>query len=150
MNNSKLSQMAGVGEAVLTSPHPPDSAPLSFALNDSESAGRVVLKSKWETGRRFDLARLLGDRIVQSDDRLLPATGADTYRQKLQRSFAAEFLCPFDALEDLLCGDYSEDRQRDAAERFQVSELTISTILVNHGLVDRLDIEKDCEITTAA
>jgi hypothetical protein len=26
------------------------------------------------------------------------------YRQRLQRSFGAEFLCPFDALEDMLAG----------------------------------------------
>ena len=48
----------------------------------------------------FDSPELLGDRIAfATGERLLPATGAYTYRQKSQRAFAAELLCPFEALE---------------------------------------------------
>jgi hypothetical protein len=149
VDNSKLSQMAGVQSAVLTTA-PSEGAALSFALDDSDTASRVVLRSKWEAGRRFDLASILGDRITAPDNRLFPATRAYTYRQKLQRSFAPEFLCSFEALDALLSGDYSEDAQRDAAEHFQLSELMVSTILVNYGRVDRSDVEKDAEITAAA
>lgn len=91
------------------------------------------------TGRRFELARLVGDRSFASSTRLsaeslFPATRADGYRQKAQRAFAAELLSPFDAVDDMLRDDdYSEDSQRRAARRFDMSEMTIQTALVNHG-----------------
>ena len=59
-----------------------------------------------------------------------------TARQKRQRSFAAEFLCPIDALVAFLNGNYSESAQEEAAENFQVSEKTVETLLINHGYVD--------------
>jgi Zn-dependent peptidase ImmA (M78 family) len=79
-------------------------------------------------------------------EKLFPATRADTYRQKLQRSFAAELLSPFAALEDLLGGDYSSEKQLDAAEHFKVSERTIATLLVNHGRIDREDLDSEIEL----
>ena len=148
LGNATLSQLAGVSTAALTSP-PPNAVALSFAVDGTDSSSRVVLRSKWEAGRRFDLARILGDRLTAPEGRLYPATGALTYRQKLQRAFAAELLCPFEALDGFLGSDVSEDAQRGAAEHFQVSELMVSTILANHGRVDRPDIEKDVEVMLA-
>lgn len=147
LDGATLCRMAGVHEASLSSTA---TAPLSFALDHSDSSGRIVLRSRWPAGRRFDLARILGDRVAGARDRLLPATRVYTYRQKLQRSFAAELLCPFEGLEEFLAGDYSEDSQREAAERYQVSELTVSTILVNHDRIDRSGIEKDGETPSFA
>jgi Zn-dependent peptidase ImmA (M78 family) len=115
--------------------------------NPSRSEAKVVLRSKWETGRRFDLARLLGDRIVgDKSQRLFPATPTTTYRQKFQRAFAAELLCPYEALEDQLADDYSDEKQEDAANQFRVSPLTIRTILVNRGKIARDDLERDLEL----
>lgn len=65
------------------------------------------------------------------------------YRQKAQRSFAAELLCPFDAIMEMLRGDCSGENLSDIAERFQVSELTIRTQLVNHKILEREDIESE-------
>ncbi len=109
ISNERLAQMAGVprgalkkGEAV--------GMDFSFALDETTQSGRVVFRSKWETGRRFDLARLLGDRLAWSvPGKLLPATRTYTYRQKLQRAFAAELLCPFEALDEMLARDYSSE-----------------------------------------
>jgi Zn-dependent peptidase ImmA (M78 family) len=64
----------------------------------------------------------------------------------MQRSFAAELLSPFDAVDDLLDGDYSAESQLDAAEHFKVSELTIRTLLVNHGRLQREDLDGELEI----
>jgi hypothetical protein len=115
-----------------------------FALDQSETDGRVVLRSRWPTGLRFELARLLGDRIVASPQgRLHAATRAYTYRQKMQRSFAAELLSPFAAVDYILAGDYSLEAQQDAAEHFQVSELTIRTLLVNHHRSEREEPNED-------
>lgn len=68
---------------------------------------------------------------------LFPATRAYSYRQKAQRAFAAELLSPFDAVDDMLRDDYSGDSQRKAARRFDVSEMTIQTALVNHRRLAR-------------
>ena len=128
--------MTGVSAAVLGERH--SSIDLSFAIDASERNGRIVLRSKWHDGRRFELARLLGDRIsAPRNNRLFPATRSYTYRQKMQRAFAAEFLSPFETVDEMLAGDYSVESQKDVANHFQVSELTIRTLLVNHRRLER-------------
>src|SRR5712692_6185826 len=107
------------------------------------TSSRVVLRSKWQNGRRFDLARLLGDRVASPTGRFFPATRAHTYRQKVQRSFAAELLSPFESVDDMLGGDFSVENREDVAEYFQVSEWTIRSLLVNHHRLEREDLEVD-------
>jgi hypothetical protein len=124
---------------------------ISFALDESADRSRVVFRSKWRTGRRFELARLLGDRLVsRGAGRFFPATRAYTYRQKLQRSFAAEFLSPFEAVDEMLDGDYSMENQLDVAEHFEVSPLTIRTLLVNHERIERESLDDELETEPAA
>ena len=143
ISNPRLAKIAGVPGDALSEGG--GEAPFGFAL-DSDRESRVVLRSKWEAGRRFELARLLGDRIANmAGDRLLPATRSYTYRQKLQRSFAAELLCPFEVLEDMLRGDHSAEAIDDAAYHFNVSERTVRTLLVNHGRLEREDLEGEFE-----
>jgi len=144
ISNQKLARLAAVRTEALTRPtHGPN---ISFALDQDAAAGRVVLRSKWETGRRFELARLVGDRIVHpANGRLYPATRAYTYRQKMQRSFAAELLSPFQAVDEMLAGDYSMENQQDVADHFQVSELTIRTLLVNHCRLEREELDGEFE-----
>jgi hypothetical protein len=147
ISNHSLARLAGVRAEALARGH--QDFRFGFALDD-DRAGRVVLRSKWESGRRFELARLLGDRIASATgDRLLPATRSYTYRQKLQRSFAAELLCPFEVVEDMLKGDYSAEAIDDAADHFSVSERTVRTLLVNHGRLEREDLEGDVEAVAA-
>jgi hypothetical protein len=136
ISNSKLAALAGTQLASLKNRD--SGGNISFALDDNPTRGRVVLRSKWETGRRFELARILGDRIVkQQSSHLFPATRAYTYRQKMQRTFAAELLSPFEVVDEMLDGDYSAENQQEAAERFNVSQLTIRTSLVNHNRIER-------------
>jgi hypothetical protein len=90
------------------------------------------------TGRRFEAARLIADAVDSPDgDVVLPITDASTARQKVQRSFAQEFLCPVEGLRHLLPPLPSETDVEDAAEHFGVSDLTVRSALVNRGLVDR-------------
>lgn len=112
------------------------SCKISFAL-DCDDGTRVSLRSRRQTGKRFDLARLIGDRLLQTQrsapaEPLSPATRASSYRQKAQRAFAAEFLSPFAFVEEMLGGDYSEEKQNEVADHFDVSPMTIQTQLVNH------------------
>ena len=127
--NKRLAGLAGAPTAVLDETARPSS--LSFVLAAGDRA-QVALRSKWETGRRFALARLLGDRLLGHVEPLSPATRAYTYRQKAQRAFAAELLCPYEAVCDFLGDDRSEERHHDAASHFNVSPLAIGTVLLNN------------------
>jgi hypothetical protein len=142
ISNERLCQLAAVPAAAARANE--RRGPLSFALDSNLTGGTVVLRSKYETGRRFNLARLLGDRVaVTAGGKLRPATRTYTYRQKLQRAFAGEFLCPFEVLADVLGGDFSTESIEDAAAYFNVSERTVRTLLVNHRLIDREELAQD-------
>lgn len=118
---------------------------VSYLHAEKDSQGQVMLRSKWKTGRRFELARLLGDCLLGHAGTLHPATRAYTYRQKVQRAFAAELLSPFSAVFNHLQGDYSPEAQANVADHFNVSELTIRTQLVNHRALERNDLDDDAE-----
>ncbi len=150
IDDKHLARLAGVGQVALTG-GPDKGASLSFALDARLGAttSRVVLRSKWKTGRRFDLARLVGDRLLHPSGALHPATRAYTYRQKAQRSFAAELLSPFEAVEEMLNGDYSPENQQDVADHFMVSPMTIDTLLKNHGRIERGDADEEYDATGA-
>ena len=123
-------------DAQLLRPVSGDVPTFAFALDDSDQAGHIVLRSRWPSGRRFELARLLGDHLMpRGTNRLYPATSAKTYQQQLQRAFAAELLCPFEAALEMLAGDYSEESQMGVAAHFQVSGMTVQTQLLNNGVV---------------
>lgn len=93
---------------------------------------------------------MIGDRVAfPHGGRLLPATRSYTYRQKLQRSFAAELLSPFEAVNQMLGDDYSVENQREIAEHFQVSDLTIRTLLVNNGRIEREELDGEVEAAAA-
>ncbi|WPL15287.1 hypothetical protein Thiowin_00174 [Thiorhodovibrio winogradskyi] len=149
VSNAQLAHWCAVTPRLLTDPH---SAPdLAFGLQPADQPeGHLVLRSRWPTGRRFELARLLGDWLsIGAREPLLLATASHTYRQKFQRAFAAELLCPFAALEAMLAGDHSEEAREEAAHQFQVSEQAVTTLLVNHGRLpaDELDAEADNSTT---
>ena len=140
ISNPRLARLCGISEQVLSRSSVAGS--LSFSLNTQDRGpGRLVLRSRSRYGRRFDVARLLGDRLLAGcEERLRPATRASTYRQKMQRAFAAEFLCPLRSLLDFLGEDFSEDRRQDAAERFKVSPLVVTTMLVYNRKLDREEL----------
>ncbi len=118
-----------------------DRGTLAFALHENGGARRVVFRSGRPTGRRFEAARLLGDRVLaHSEDPLRPVTGASTYRQKMQRAFAAEFLCPVRSLVDFLAQDLSDESRDAAADHFGVSPLAVTHILENNELIGRDEV----------
>ncbi len=142
LSGDKLARLVGVEASALADTS--TGSNVSFILDHNATRGRFVLRSRWKTGRRFELARLLADRLVASPgSRLHVATRAYTYRQKMQRSFAAEFLSPFEAVDAMLDGDYSPEAQADVAEHFHVSDLTIRTLLVNHQRIERDELDED-------
>ncbi|MEI7867189.1 MAG: hypothetical protein WCI11_04805 [Candidatus Methylumidiphilus sp.] len=121
--------------------YPSSTAPLGIAVRESCTRSKFLLSKRHRTGRRFELARLLCEHLVDKQNNVwLPATQAKTARQKVQRAFAAEFLCPIENLKERLNGNFSEDAIEDVAEQFGVSPKAVETQLVNHGILsnDRL------------
>lgn len=119
---------------------PQSELPLSAGLRHDESdVLRISLHQRHQTGRRFTLARLVADQIVTPpSERLLPATASRTSRQKFQRAFARELLCPIDDLLAFLGqGTPSGDDIDDAAAHFQVSDWAVRFTLTNNGVIQR-------------
>lgn len=85
------------------------SVPFSAAFRDGKREG-VVIQPGHPTSRRFTATRLMGDSLAAHDeDRLLPATSSFSARQKFQRAFAQEFLCPTDELLGELGDKYPDE-----------------------------------------
>lgn len=118
---------------------PKDNLPLSAGLcnENAPERFRVALHQRYLHGRRFTLSRLVADSLMQfPGEVLLPATRAKTSRQKFQRAFASEFLCPIDDLRDFLGEEIPDDDGIDrAANHFEVSSMTVNTTLVNKGIL---------------
>ena len=101
-------------------------------LNGNNDRIDAYLNTPYETNRRFALMRIVGDRLSSSEiDRFLPVTTVKTARQKFQRAFAQEFLCPSDELKAFIGEDFGEDKLDDAAHHFNVSTRLIETTMVN-------------------
>jgi hypothetical protein len=147
VSNSTLMDLFGVPGKLLLPAETPLDLSVSAGYRDwarhqgkGEADFAVWLSKSWATGRRFELARLVGDHLYSRDEEwLLPATGAKTARQKVQRAFAQQFLCPIDDLKAFLNTERPNTEQMEAAAReFGVSPLLIRNTLVNHGVIDRL------------
>lgn len=144
ISNRRLAQYAGLSESTIT-----DGAnhweKMSFFFSNGNAVTKLTLRPKWETGRRFELARLIGDRVARDfwklpEEPLSPATGTSSYRQKLQRAFAAELLCPIEYIDEITGKDYSLEKQRDVADEFNVSEQVVSWQIWNNNRISESSI----------
>lgn len=137
-----LTDLFGMRQAVLQAPAGAPPGDMAYLLRGVGGGARLVLRSRNMPGRRFELARLLGDGLAAGggSEHLWPATRASTRRQKMQRAFAAELLSPVDGIEARLDGDYSVENRQDVADYFGVSEWVVGHQLANNGRLayDRL------------
>ncbi|MEW6072581.1 MAG: hypothetical protein AB1726_08320 [Planctomycetota bacterium] len=105
----------------------------------------ICYRSKHQDGRRFEIARLLGDHLIAASpqDSLLPATRAKTARQSLQRAFAAELLLRWKDLAERVGDDPDDEVTETTAREFGVSPLVVRTRLVAKSRlsVDALDFD---------
>ena len=135
ITDRRLAELAGISSNVIASEQCTNS--LSWVFRHPQGAPRVALRPRRQTSRRFDVARLVGDQlfsegIFNSTERLSPATRSYSYRQKAQRTFAAELLSPWETVRDMLSDDYSPENQEQIAEYFTVSPFTINTLVANN------------------
>ncbi|MFC7334338.1 ImmA/IrrE family metallo-endopeptidase [Rhodocista pekingensis] len=135
IGDRELVALAGAQLSILTPER--TRGPLSFGLLDEGGMATAILSGTRTENRRFELARLIGDRIMRHEGSLFPVTDARTYRQKAQRAFAAELLAPIAAVKGMAGGDFSEDRQEEIAEHFRVSPMVINRLLKNNRVIDR-------------
>lgn len=120
--------------------------------NGSLDTFKAFLNTPYPMNRRFALMRLVGDHLIASaEDRLLPASSVKTHRQKFQRAFAQELLCPYAELNSFIdTAEPDDDSIEDAARYFEVSPLLVKTVLVNKGQMERASLNETGTDSVAA
>ncbi len=102
------------------------------------NAPACVTAPKNELGKRFLLARALGDYMGRSQPGAGILSSLITDRQAQSRAFAAEFLAPAESLRARLDGAFlDEEKIDDLGYEFGVSSQVIGYQIENHGLAAR-------------
>lgn len=145
MTNDSLHELLGLSsKAVANLARPMGRSPVAVAIPTKDNQLKFVPRKRTSTGQRFELARFLGEYLSPPTDekRWLASTDLMTSRQKYQRAFAAEFLCPIDGLKSFLNGDFSSYAIEEAANLFEVSEQTVTSLLRNNGCIHNHLVER--------
>jgi hypothetical protein len=112
------------------------SAPLGLAVRTQDRGElKLLFRKRNRPARRFEAARFIADYLCAPKDCWLPITDTATARQKVQRAFAAEFLCPIESLRAYLGNEFLPEAFEDAAEHFGISEMAVKSHLANHHLI---------------
>ncbi|MGL4502045.1 MAG: ImmA/IrrE family metallo-endopeptidase, partial [Planktothrix sp.] len=137
VNDDTLYELLGLQKSEYEAWIPANRQPVSIAVPLETERFKFYPRKKHPIAKRFELARFLGDYLLYSNqgNSWLASTDLRTSRQKYQRAFAAEFLCPLRSLQSYLDNDYSESAIEDAAVYFNVSQKTVESIFANNGLI---------------
>jgi hypothetical protein len=138
MPSHSLHELLGLSRADMAKGSVPEGrSPVAVAMPTDDQRLKFVPRKRNPFGQRFELARFLGEYLRHSthENRWLASTDLATSRQKYQRAFAAEFLCPLNALMSFLDGDFSSYAIDEAADKFEVSEQVVTRLLFNHGCI---------------
>ena len=144
--NTVLYGLLGLSKRDVESWSPAGCTKASVAEPSDKSAMKFIPRKTHPVARRFELARFIADytRSKKHDpESWLVTADLSTARQKFQRAFAAEFLCPTKYLFRFLGGDFSESAVEDAAYHFSVSERTVESKLMNSGYLLQPSPETD-------
>lgn len=97
---------------------------------------RLSFRRSNRTSRRFETSRFLCEALQPGEkEQWFAQTDSRTARQKRQRAFAIEFLCPFEELRKEI-PDYPTDTAiESAAKKYSVSPLAVASQLVNHDVM---------------
>jgi hypothetical protein len=142
VSTKKLYEIIGLTKSQIDSWLPVKRQNVSIGIPETHKIYKFYPRKKYPTSKRFELARFLGDYLNKKSDKnvnCIASSDLSTQRQRFQRAFAAEFLCPFQSLEDFLKNDFSDSAIEEAAEYFEVSETTVKSILANHGYLSFLN-----------
>jgi hypothetical protein len=145
LDDETLSELLRIPSAQLGLPDFSSHARIGLAVRSGANGHcKLIFRKKNRPARRFEAARFIADFLSsEGRDRWLPVTDAATARQKLQRAFAAEFLCPIESLRTYLGSEFLPEAFEDAAEYFGISEMAVKSHLANHHLIPPSLIESD-------
>lgn len=135
VSDSQLADVLGIPAAFFQKANGVGSRPpLGLAVRDSGGDRfKLLFRKRNRPALRFEAARFLSEQLLAPQgESWLPVTDTSTARQKAQRAFAAEFLCPIEALREFLDADFSSEAIEDAGDHFGVSELAVKSVLANH------------------
>ena len=140
VSDQTLTSLVGASASVID-PYD-NSVPFSWIYGLNDMQARVVLRSGVPANRRFNMARIIGDWVFGiaqcvSTEPLSPATMSYSYRQKAQRSFAAELLCPWHAIKEYFERGYDHEDIEQVATLFKVSKMVVGNVLENNSNLDR-------------
>lgn len=135
LDDESLYGLLGLTAPAVAEWTPPTRLQVGLAVPLGNKGLKFLPRKRHPVAKRFEFARFLGDCANGEPKRWLASTDLATSRQKFQRAFAAEFLCPIKSLDDFLGGDFSEPAIEDAATKFHVSEQTVESLLANNGYI---------------
>lgn len=136
IDTNTLFELLGVAFSDINKWDPMGRSSVSVGIPTDDKNIKFVPRKKHPISKRFELSRYVGDFIYTGSNQWLTNTDLGTSRQKYQRAFAAEFLCPINGLIEFLKNDFSDEAIEDAALHFCVSEKTISSLLANNHYIE--------------
>jgi hypothetical protein len=136
ISTNSLFELLGISSSNIDKWEPMGRSSVSVGIPTGEQNIKFVPRKKHPISKRFELSRYVGDYMQTTSNQWLTNTDLGTSRQKYQRAFAAEFLCPINGLIEFLEGDYSNEAIEDAAYNFDVSEQTITSLLANNHYIE--------------
>ncbi len=142
IDTKTLFELLGIASSAIDKWEPMGRSSVSVGIPTDDQTIKFVPRKKHPISKRFELSRYVGDFIQTGSNQWLTNTDLSTSRQKYQRAFAAEFLCPINGLINFLESDFSNEAIEDAAEHFDVSEQTISSLLANNNYIEYQSINE--------
>jgi len=134
IESKQLLELLGLPESALQHIGSSSRSYSSLGIPQQANQYKFIPRKRHPVARRFELARFIADLIqVQDAPQWLTSTDLYTARQKFQRAFAAEFLCPIEQLSAFFQDDDFDIDQ--TATHFDVSPETIRSLLTNNGLL---------------
>lgn len=112
----------------------------------SKTKSRVALQNSNPHDIRFELVRQLGDAVWRKDTGFGIVSRAKSDRQKFQRAFANNLLCPFDDLQQALdVSDPTALAMERAARKFGVHPSVVRNQLVYKGYLPFENLNEEAE-----
>lgn len=111
-----------------------------------EKNTRLALQTINPTLRRFELARQFGDAVWRKSSSFGIVSRSKSDRQKFQRAFAHNFLCPFEDLQQVI--DVNDPKSEDisaAAKDFDVHPTVVHNQLVYRGYLPFNNADEEAE-----
>lgn len=135
ISDEKLADLLGLNEESLFSAS--DARDMSVASVGNADTAKFSFQRGTRAARRFIAARIIADKLQTHHNNIwLSATSSGTFRQKIQRAFAGELLCPINSLKNFIgTNNINIELLDEAAEYFNVNTLVPVLQLYNNHLL---------------